>query len=290
MFKIIALSGLVGILPLCAAQTRPVQTGQPGGTGPYPASWTTDFPLTNHTIFAPVDPPANLKLPVIVWGQTGCSYDALRFEQFLIEVASQGVFIIANGTPDGSDNPNGIAETQNPDSSLHLAAIDWVTAEAGSGAYVNVDASRLAAAGQSCGGVQAYSVSDDERVTAIGIFNSGMINANDPLPTTIDKPIFYFLGGPSDIAYANGERDYVNLPADTPKWKGNLAVGHMGTYAAANGGKFGVAASHWARWILRGDAEAAGFFTGSGTETAEADGWEVVHDMLDAIEVESWDA
>lgn len=45
----------------------------------------------------------------------------------------------------------------------------------------------------------------DPRVTAYGIFNSGNL---DPGQTSsimpqINVPIFFFLGGPSDIAYGN---------------------------------------------------------------------------------------
>lgn len=67
-----------------------------------------------------------------------------------------------------------------------------------------MDASRIAVAGQSCGGTQAYAiVNKDPRITAIGIFNSGMINATDTTPDLVKVPIFFFLGGPTDIAYAN---------------------------------------------------------------------------------------
>lgn len=262
--------------------------------------------MSDHTIFAPADIPADLQLPIIVWGQTGCSHDGLRFEAFLIEVASHGVIVLANGVPGGQDNPNGIGETGNPDSSLHLAALDWITAGEGVQAFATADTSRIAVAGQSCGGIQAYSVHDDERVTAIGIFNSGMLDASSPIPSTVTKPIFYFLGGPSDIAYSNvglslhvtahkeantffffkGERDYVNLPAETPKWKGNLPLGHMADYLEANGGKFGVAASNWAKWILRGDETGAAYFLEGG---AEADGWEAEHASLEALEISSLD-
>ena len=122
---------------------------------------------------------------------------------FLKEVASHGVLVLANGVPGGGDNPNGIGETSNPNSALHLEALDWITTGEGAEAYPGADTSRIAAAGQSCGGIQAYSVAGDERVTALGIFNSGMIDASDPIPATVTKPIFYFLGGSTDIAYAN---------------------------------------------------------------------------------------
>jgi dienelactone hydrolase len=142
-------------------------------------------------------------MPVIVWGETGCSFNGLVFEAFLTEIASHGIIIFANGSPTGGDNPNGIVETSNPDGSQLKSSIDFITNVAGTGKYAQVDASRIAAAGQSCGGVQAYTQYDDPRVTAIGIFNSGFIDATNATPSKITKPIFYFLGGSTDIAYTN---------------------------------------------------------------------------------------
>lgn len=166
-------------------------------------SWITDTSLPSHVIYAPTNPPAGLRLPVLVWGQTGCTYNGRVFDAFLTEVASHGILILSNGTPNGPGNPNGVAETGSPNTTLHRTGIDWVTKVAGTGKYADVDISRLAVAGQSCGGMQALFVSPDPRVTAIGIFNSGVINASDPLPSKTTKPIFYFLGGSTDIAYTN---------------------------------------------------------------------------------------
>jgi len=161
-------------------------------------------------------------------------------------------------------------------------------------------------AGQSCGGVEAYAVGGDARVMVIGIFNSGLMTAAESQRTapTITKPIFYFLGGSSDIAYANvcaihfyymvsnadadwtwviqGERDYDLLPASTPSWKGNLAVGHGGTYRDTDAGKFGVAAVRFFQWTLRGNATAASFFTG---QEAQAAGWQVESKNLGSIKI-----
>jgi dienelactone hydrolase len=142
-------------------------------------------------------------MPVIVWGETGCSFNGLRFSSFLTEIASHGVIIFANGSPTGGDNPNGIAETSNPDGSQLKSSIDYITSAAGTGKYAQVDASRIATAGQSCGGMEAYMLYNDPRVSAIGIFNSGFLDAKNTTPSKITKPIFYFLGGSTDIAYAN---------------------------------------------------------------------------------------
>lgn len=77
-------------------------------------------------------------------------------------------------------------------------------------------------------------------------------------------------------------RDYTLLPTTTPAWKGNLPVGHLGTYADENGGKFGVAVTSFLQWVLRGNETAAEFFVGSG---AAGDGWSVEERALDGIQV-----
>jgi len=98
---------------------------------------------------------------------------------------------------------------------------------------------------------------------------------SSPIVKNLHKPVFYFLGGSSDIAYNNGERDFKELPQDTPTWKGNLPVGHMATYRQEKGGKFGTAMWRWLDWTLRGNAESGRFFTGEGAGTAKGDGWSV---------------
>lgn len=81
------------------------------------------------------------------------------------------------------------------------------------------------------------------------------------------------------------ERDYQLLSADTPSWKGNLAVGHGGTYQELNGGKFGVAATRYLlQWTLKGDTTAAEFFTG---EEATQEGWVVESMNLNKITAEA---
>ncbi|KAK2803378.1 hypothetical protein FQN50_007037 [Emmonsiellopsis sp. PD_5] len=258
------------------AMPKPQGGGQPsaGGTGPYPAAYTTIPDLPSHTIYAPVEVPENVTLPVLAWGEGACSADGLQFLNFLTEVASHGFFVMASGPPggQGSTTPQ-----------LLFDAVDWATTTGGTGDYSYIESSRIAVAGMSCGGIEAYELVGDERVSMMGIFNSGFFTDEEAqgVVPTIAKPIFYFLGGETDIAYENGERDYSLLSESLPAWKGNLPVGHGGTYQDPNGGKFGVAAANWLKWVLRGDATASEFFTGG---AAEADGWAVVNQHLDAIE------
>lgn len=94
------------------------------------------------------------------------------------------------------------ARTQTQATSL-TAAANWAERVAGTaGKYANVDKSRIAVGGWSCGGLQAYTVASDPRWATIGIFSSGQLDASQSVPVAskITKPIFYFLGGNGDPA------------------------------------------------------------------------------------------
>lgn len=84
-------------------------------------------------------------------------------------------------------------------------ALDWV-AQTGRDEYAFVEEGRVAVAGQSCGGVEAYQVAGDERVGALGVFNSGLLSVAEAerlVPGIGGKPVFYFLGGEGDVAFVN---------------------------------------------------------------------------------------
>jgi hypothetical protein len=51
-------------------------------------------------------------------------------------------------------------------------------------------------------------------------------------------PVAYFLGGPTDIAYANGKDDFSRLKT-VPAFLGSIHSGHAGTYMHPGGGWFG---------------------------------------------------
>lgn len=144
----------------------------------------------------PTAAPSGVKLPVILWGVGGCTDNGTNLSAFHTEIASHGYMVIANNGPG--------TRAQTVAGSLTTAA-DWVGKVAGTGKHAAVDKSRMAISGWSCGGLQAYTVGNDTRFSTIGIFSSGQIAAADSqaVASKIAKPIFYFLGGSSDIAYAN---------------------------------------------------------------------------------------
>ncbi|PVH91240.1 hypothetical protein DM02DRAFT_577208, partial [Periconia macrospinosa] len=243
-----------------------------GGTGPYaPATYMQDPSLTRHTIYKPSSKADTTKLPVMLWGNGGCSADATGQAPFLLQLASHGVLIIASGTPKGSGQTT---------SAMMKESINWITKQAGKGSYANVDASRIVASGWSCGGFEAYEQIWDDRVSSLGIWSSG--DRNKTGPANFKKPVFFFAGGPSDGASGGAERDYKAMPAGIPKWKGQLPVGHGGTYTERNGGKFGIIGAKWVQWIMRGNTTASEYLTGSGAKSA---GWTVESASLENLKI-----
>jgi hypothetical protein len=141
-----------------------------GGSGPYHAALFTDPTLPKHTIYAPATPPTNIKLPVIVWGNGLCAATGTFFYNFLMEIASHGFIVIADGAPAAASSSTSTSSSGGGTlSSLlgslqmlssgvstakdQLDAVKWVVQSEKTAKYGNVDLENIAAAGQSCGGI-----------------------------------------------------------------------------------------------------------------------------------------
>jgi dienelactone hydrolase len=158
---------------------------------PYgPVSFTTDDTLTRHTIYAPATGP-DTPMSVLVWGNGACSDDGTSAQNFLAQVASYGFVAIASGTPGGSGGSTTV--------DWMTEAVEWVVGGANG---LNVDSSRIFAAGYSCGGTEAYQMQNNDAVSSIGIFNSGLLSDYE-FASQLTKPIIFALGGPSDVAHEN---------------------------------------------------------------------------------------
>ncbi|WP_119728152.1 poly(ethylene terephthalate) hydrolase family protein [Thermomonospora amylolytica] len=236
----------------------PAAYAAPGGSGPYPADYETTLRLWNHTVYRPENIPADIRMPIVAWGNGACRADGTWFENILKEFASHGFLVIANGRPGG---------TGQTDAEMLTDAIDWAIAEntrIGSKYRGRIDTTKIAVMGQSCGGIEAYEASADPRVTTTVLYNSGMLSdAENWRLSRLHAPIAYFIGGPTDIAYENAMDDWNRLPSGLPAFMGNLDVGHFGTFSQPNGGEFGRVGSAWLKWRLKGDTAAGRLFVGS---------------------------
>jgi dienelactone hydrolase len=88
--------------------------------------------------------------------------------------------------------------------SMLTDSVDWVT-KGGAAKYGNIDTTKIAAAGQSCGGLEAFSASyHDDRIKRTVLFNSGVVDAKKKyLLKELKAPVAYFTGRKLDGAQAN---------------------------------------------------------------------------------------
>jgi hypothetical protein len=147
------------------------------GSGPYPARYVADPTLPNHTVYAPKSPPpANIKMPVIIFGNGGCVNIGTLMSSLLTEIASHGYLVIANGPPQ-----KGVSMSMTAGALPQLAgkglqgllsglgsmmsmaqskvsqmteSIDWVY-KGNAKKYGEIDIGKIAASGQSCGALEA---------------------------------------------------------------------------------------------------------------------------------------
>src|SRR5580698_8738263 len=77
------------------------------GTGPLPAVMEQDTGLPTHTVYRPkeLSSLAGQKLPIVAWGEGGCSNNGAFYKNFLGEIAAHGFLIVAVGQPQQPQPP-----------------------------------------------------------------------------------------------------------------------------------------------------------------------------------------
>jgi dienelactone hydrolase len=253
--------------------------------------------LPEFTVYRPVDLKSVAeRLPVVVYGNGGCVHAGNRSEVFLREIAAHGYLVIAPGPIVTEPDVEGAASVfgQYPTERLAVA-IDWALREntrVRSRFHGKLDTDHITAMGRSCGGLQAIVTGADPRISNVVVINSGIIRNGgvmeadgsvSPRPylpgsdadlARLHTPVLYLVGGPSDQAYENAERDF-EMIAGVPVFSGNMDVGHSGTFEQPGGGAMGKAAIDWLDWWTKGDNEAGQTFDGPDCGLCQNPAWAV---------------
>ena len=149
-----------------------------------------------------------------------------------------------------------------------LEVLDWLTeqnATQGSEYYHCLNLDHVAAMGQSCGGAQVLGIAHDPRIKTCVMLNSGigdmeMMGTTKESLKNLHTPMFYMIGGPGDIAYANAQKDYERIADNIPVVMLNSKDGHSGTYYEKYGGNYAKAVVKWLDWQLKGQVGQSALF------------------------------
>ena len=189
MIRLVSVLVFAFSLIVSTALAQPGPGGMPkmgpmsDGSGPYAVAIVEGDPgLPDHTIYRPKDLSPFSKsnpMPVLAWGNGGCSSSSRMHANFLAEVASHGFLVLALGpyVAESNAGSGGMMGGSGTKSAQLLEAIDWATAEnnrSGSKYYGKLAPSKFAVAGMSCGGLQALEVAPDPRVKTLMVMNSGL--------------------------------------------------------------------------------------------------------------------
>jgi hypothetical protein len=292
-----------------AAERQREQDATPDtrGTGRFPALKEIEPGLADQVVYRPADLEAlgATKLGVYVFGNGGCTDDGASARLHLLEIASHGYLAIAPGgiyngpgkterPPRPATAPGALPPPATKATQLRQA-IDWALAEnarRGSRYFGRIDPAAIAISGFSCGGLQALANAKDPRVATAVIMNSGILNngvtrmggmeATKALLADLHVPTLYILGGPTDIAYANGMDDFARIE-HVPVAVANIEKGHGGTYWEPNGGAAAQVVVRWLDWRLRGDAKAGRAFVGADCGLCADPAWTFAAKGLDAL-------
>ena len=240
-----------------------------GGSGAYKAVALEEKTFPDAVIYKPTDLKAAVAkegaLPVLVWANGGCNDTSLPHERMLNEVASRGYIVIALGSMQERIDDRPLKKSPNEQMNQ---AMDWISAQAkkkGGAYYGMVDATKIAVAGQSCGGAQALLASADERVKTTVMVNSGMgdmemSGASKESLTKLHAPILYMPGGEGDVAYANAIIDYKRINHVFVAFANHLTAGHGGDFGQQYGGSFARMLTCWLDWQLKARSDCGDIF------------------------------
>lgn len=271
MKKTITLAAMLCIIASSAeAQALKTRKVDDGGSGKYKAIAVKEKTLPDFVVYRPENLKETKKqvgvLPILMWANGGCSDTSVGYERMLTEIASHGYIVVAIGEMQDKLGDRKESHTQ---SSEIKRGLDWLIKQnftKKSDYYLTADTSKVAAAGHSCGGAQVLCNAADPRLKTYLIMNAGMgdmemAGASKESLSNVHGPILYVVGGQTDVAYANAQKDYDRISHAPVVLADHPASGHGGTYNHPNGGDYGRLVLDWLNWHLKGHDQNSPIFT-----------------------------
>lgn len=175
----ILMQALLAVCMLCTkAQTVRTRVIDEGGTGTFKAVATKETTMPDFVVYRPKDLlHAHARcgaLPLLLFGNGGCSDTSAGYERMLTEVASHGYIVVAIGEMRDSLNERAIGQTESSELMRGLEQMLQLNRTKGTEYYHFIDTTKIAAAGHSCGGAQVLCNAADPRLQTYLILNAGM--------------------------------------------------------------------------------------------------------------------
>ena len=242
--------------------------------------------LAAHTLYRPqhlelFEPDS---IPVVVWANGACRDSNYGFLFISTMVSSHGFIVIANGAFDAPAITGGTVVPQN-----QIDAMDWLASDEGQEQLQGrADLTKIAVAGQSCGGLEALIAGADPRTKTVLAFNTGFFYdcalgvCRDELEN-LHTPVLYVNGGPSDIAYENSIANY-NLTQTPAYLAEHKFVGHSGFLYGIREGQGDTTVLtqaertyvNWLDFMLNGNQQARAYFFGENCDLCKHDDWNIM--------------
>jgi Chlorophyllase enzyme len=227
-----------------------------------------DPAFPNRTIYVPQGVPAGRPVPIIAWENGQCRKYGRMYQGFLQELASHGYLVVAPGPA------NALAWGRtDADSQANSVAM----ARAWTSAPFNLDKTKVAIAGHSCGGQETLRnlarADPGQYTTGILLNSAGWKHTLDRVHT----PMLWINGGKTDVQKAQ-QRNFDHVAdwnSDLPVAMVGLQTGHLGSFWTPRGGIYAETLLHWLNWQLRGNLEGKAWFSGTDVSPAYARGWEI---------------
>lgn len=282
----IAVSSTSTLLPAVSTVTTEPPLASPAISRSLPTMIDSPADLPGYHVYRPSDLGAiGQPLPVVVWGNGGCTrYDSL-WEPLLERWAAAGFIVIAV-TEAPTDGPSELPDPLTAAAQAH--AIDWAERQpltAGSEYAGAMDLNRVMAAGNSCGGITTIALaSSDPRVDAAFVLSGSGSLPGTPveqasaLMAKVSVPVAYVVGGLEDIARPNADADYIALPDGTPACIASRATGDHRTVSITKeilANEVSPIAINWSDLVFNGSAGAAQALTERPCPDCDASLWSV---------------